>query len=184
MSEEDRAQRAANSPADGNESAPNADPTAEQLQKDLQEAQEKGQTYLDLAQRTQADFVNYRRRVEQERADYIRSARADAIQRILPTLDDLERAVQSVPPDLTRSDWVQGILLIEKKLRAALESEGVRPIEATGKVFDPYEQEAVAHEPSTEVATGLVTRIWRPGYTVNGKIIRPAQVVVSSGPPN
>lgn len=160
-----------------------ATPDVARLQQELAEAREKCQTYLDLAQRAQADFVNYKRRVEQERSDFARSTRADIILKILPTLDDLERAVQSVPPGLAGSDWVQGIVLIERKLRAALETEGIQRIEAVGEPFDPWKEEALAHEPSEKFPAGTVSTVFRTGYTLDGRVIRPAQVVVSSGPP-
>jgi molecular chaperone GrpE len=150
----------------------------------LAEAREKAQTYLDLAQRTQADFVNYKRRVEQERSDYARSARADIILKIIPTLDDLERAVASRPDELAKSDWAQGVTLIERKLRASLESLGLKRIEAVGQPFDPWQEEAVLHEPSVNYPPGTVIQVVRPGYTLDGRVIRPAQVIVSSGPPD
>ncbi|MGH2460826.1 MAG: nucleotide exchange factor GrpE [Chloroflexota bacterium] len=154
----------------------------DQLRKELDDARAKGQTYLDLAQRAQADFVNYKRRIEQERSDFARNARADTILKVLPTLDDLERAVQSLPPALAESDWAQGIALIERKLRAVLESQGIKRIEAIGEPFDPWKEEALAHEPSVQFPAGTVSRVYRSGYTLDGKVIRPAQVVVSSGP--
>ncbi len=153
------------------------------LKQELEDARGKCQTYLDLAQRAQADFVNYKRRVEQERSDFVRNARADAILKILPVLDDLERAVQSLPSDLAGSDWAQGVVLIERKLRAALETEGVKRIEAVGEPFDPWKEEALVHEPSDQFPQGTVSRVFRTGYSLDGRVIRPAQVVVSSGPP-
>lgn len=154
----------------------------EQLKKELEEAQGKCQTYLDLAQRAQADFVNYKRRVEQERGDFARNARADTILKVLPTLDDLERAVQSLPSSLAQSDWAQGIVLIERKLRSVLETEGIKRIEAVGEAFDPWKEEALVHEPSDQFPSGTVSRVFRTGYSLDGRVIRPAQVVVSSGP--
>ncbi|HVC34133.1 MAG TPA: nucleotide exchange factor GrpE [Chloroflexota bacterium] len=155
-----------------------------ELRQQLEDTRAKCQTYLDLAQRAQADFVNYKRRVEQERSDYARSARAESILKALPTLDDLERAVASLPASLAGSDWAQGIVLIERKLHAVIESEGAKPIEAVGKPFDPWQQEALAHEPSTQFPAGTVSRVYRTGYSLDGRVIRPAQVVVSSGPPD
>jgi len=152
------------------------------LESQLSEAQSKADTYLDLAQRTQADFVNYKRRVELERSDYARSARADIILKALGPLDDLDRAVESLPAHLNEADWAQGFALIDRKFHTALASLGVRPIDAVGKPFDPYQEEGVAHEPSAEYPEGTVTRVVRPGYTLDGKIIRPAQAVISSGP--
>jgi len=122
--------------------------------------------------------------VEQERGDFARNARADTILKVLPTLDDLERAVQSLPASLAESDWAQGIALIERKLRAVLENEGIKRIEAVGEPFDPWKGEALVHEPSQQFPSGTVSRVFRSGYTLDGRVIRPAQVVVSSGPPS
>jgi molecular chaperone GrpE len=153
------------------------------LERELDESRSKAHTYLDLAQRAQADFVNYKRRVEQERGDFARSARADIIRKILPAIDDFELAVESLPPDLASTDWVQGVVLVERKLRSALDNLGVKRVEVVGKPFDPWQEEAVLHEPSTTYPPETVTRVVRPGYSLDGRVIRPAQVIVSSGPP-
>jgi molecular chaperone GrpE len=149
---------------------------------ELASARAKAQTYLDLAQRTQADFVNYKRRVELDRSDYARSARADIILKFLPVIDDFERAVENLPASLASNDWAQGVALIQRKLHAALDQLGVKPLEAVGKPFDPYQEEAVLHEPSATYPPETVTRIVRSGYVLDGKVIRPAQVIVSSDP--
>ena len=81
----------------------------EQLEKELEETRAKAQSFLDLAQRTQADFVNYKRRIEQERSDFARNARADVIVKLLPVVDDFERAIASRPASIGNSDWVQGM---------------------------------------------------------------------------
>jgi len=149
---------------------------------ELASARAKAQTYLDLAQRTQADFINYKRRVELDRSDYARSARADIILKFLPVIDDFERAVENLPASLASNDWAQGVALIQRKLHAALDQLGVKPLEAVGKPFDPYQEEAVLHEPSATYPPETVTRIVRSGYVLDGKVIRPAQVIVSSDP--
>lgn len=153
----------------------------EQLEKELDETRAKAQSFLDLAQRTQADFVNYKRRIEQERSDFARNARADVIIKLLPVVDDFERAIASRPKSIANSDWVQGMVLIERKLKSTLEGLGVKPIEPVGKPFDPWQEEALLHEASDTYPADTVTRVLRSGYTMDGKVIRPAQVVVSSG---
>jgi molecular chaperone GrpE len=156
----------------------------ENRDEELASAQAKAQTYLDLAQRTQADFVNYKRRIELDRSDYARSARADIILKFLPVIDDFERAVENLPASLASNDWAQGVALIQRKLQVALDQLGVKPLEAVGKPFDPYQEEAVLHEPSANYPPQTVTRIVRSGYVLDGKVIRPAQVIVSSDPPD
>lgn len=181
--EPDASRSTADSPlADPVDSTAADDPTSDRTGlTDLEQVRSQAQTYLDLAQRTQADFVNYKRRIEQEKRDWGRSAKADIVLRILPTLDDLTRAVKSLPPDLARSDWAQGIVLIERKFQSDLESLGLKRLEPVGKPFDPWESEALMHQSSDEHPSGTATAEVRAGYTLDGKVIRPAQVIVSSG---
>src|SRR5581483_7141552 len=86
--------------------------------------QGKAESYLDLAQRTQADFVNYKRRVERERADEAQAARADLLAHLLPALDDLERAAGHVPDELRGNPWAEGLPLVARQLRLALARAG------------------------------------------------------------
>jgi molecular chaperone GrpE len=157
-------------------------PDIETIERDLVEVRSKANTYLDLAQRTQADFVNYKRRIDQERSDFARGARGDIIARLLGPLDDLDRAVASLPPNLAQNDWAQGIVLIDRKFHSALEALGVREIDVEGKPFDPYQAESIAHEPSDTVPAESVTKVVQPGYAIDSRVIRPAHVVISSGP--
>jgi len=168
----------------GAEAAENGGPdVSEQLERDLEEARSKAQTYLDLAQRTQADFVNYRRRIEQERGEHMRAARGETLAKVLPLLDDLDRAIGSMPQDLAKSDWAQGVGLIGRKIHNTLQSMGVQRIGEPGKPFDPYQEEAIMYEPSGQYPAGTVTQVVQSGYSLDGKVLRPAQVIVSSGPP-
>jgi len=128
-------------------------------------------------QRTQADFVNYRRRVEQEKADFIKSAEAGLIHDLLPVLDDLERAISSLPPEMRDLTWVQGVLLIERKLAALFEQRGLKPIEAIGQPFDPNEHEAVLREGDPGEATTVTGELQR-GYRLNDRVLRPTLVKV------
>ncbi|HVB97177.1 MAG TPA: nucleotide exchange factor GrpE [Chloroflexota bacterium] len=173
-------------PRGGTPHSTNETPTSrgvEQFEKELEETRAKAQSFLDLAQRTQADFVNYKRRIEQERSDFARNARADVIVKLLPVVDDFDLAIASRPKSIDNSDWAQGMLLIDRKLKSTLESLGVKPIEPVGKPFDPWQEEALLDEASEKYPADTVTRVLRTGYTMDGKVIRPAQVVVSSGPP-
>jgi len=128
-------------------------------------------------QRTQADFVNYRRRVEQDKADFIKAAEAGLIHDLLPVLDDLERAIGSLPVEMRDLTWVQGVLLIERKLAALLEQRGLKPIEALGKPFDPNEHEAVLRD-GEPGETNLVTGELQRGYRLNDRVLRPTLVKV------
>jgi len=143
-------------------------------------AEEKEKTEANLAgwQRAQADFINYKRRSEQEKEEIGKSANCALILSILLVLDDLERAFNSIPPRLARLDWVNGIRLIERKLRASLEAQGVSPIKALGEPFDPHLHEAMRCGNGKE---GIVIEELFKGYKLHDRVIRPARVVVGNG---
>ena len=137
--------------------------------------------YLDLLQRTQADFTNYRHRVEREREEQAKFAKADLVLKLLPVLDDFDRARQAMPVEIARADWARGIDIIKKNLAAVLREEGLSKIEAEGTVFNPEEHEALSYEESDEYEEGMVKAVFTSGYRLNGRVIRPAQVAVSKG---
>jgi molecular chaperone GrpE len=131
-------------------------------------------------QRAQADFANFRRRTEQERADLIKSAEGRLIADLLPVVDDLDRAIAGLPAELRGMTWVEGILLIERKMRAMLEMHGVTPIEALGQEFDPHQHEAVLRDGEPGEATTVVGELQK-GYRLHDRVLRPSLVKV--GPP-
>jgi molecular chaperone GrpE len=152
-----------------------------QLKQELEETTEREKEYLDLLQRTQADFINYKHRVERERDEQAKFAKADLILKLLPVLDDFSHAQETMPREIAKADWAKGIKLIERRLMTILEDEGVSKIEAEGKDFDPWEHDALSYEESDEYKEGKVKAVFRDGYRLNGRFIRPAQVAVSKG---
>ncbi len=135
-----------------------------------------------LAQRARADYDNLRRRVEEERWALARNASNAVLARLLPCADDLERAVDSLPPD-DSSGWSEGVRLVLQNIHALIASEGVVRIDPSpGDPFDPVEHEAVHHAPSAEQAPGSVLSTFRPGYRSADRVLRPAQVVVAKTP--
>ena len=134
-----------------------------------------------LLQRLQADFINYKRRVERDRDEYAKSANKELIMKLLPVADDLGRALETLPDEAAASHWGRGVSLVARKLRAILEEEGVSEIEAAGKDFDPWEHEAVFCEECPDGEDGKVKSVLRQGYRLGDTVIRPAQVVVSCG---
>jgi len=140
--------------------------------------------YPDLLQKTQADFINYKHRVERERKEQAKFAKADLILRLLPILDDFNRAQEAMPPEIAEADWSKGIELIKRKLMAVLEEEGMSKIEAEGKDFDPREHDALSYEESERYEEGKVKAVFSDGYRLNDRVIRPAQVAVSKGKNN
>lgn len=140
------------------------DPHVEELTNDLK--------------RMTADFANYRKRNEAERAEFAKFAKADLIARLLDVLDGYDRALATVPDELRSQPWVEGMWLVERKLRQILESEGLEPIDSMGKPFDPYQHEAVAHVESSE-PEGTVIDEHQKAYRLYDRVIRPALVTVA-----
>lgn len=137
--------------------------------------------YLDQLQRSRADFANLRRRVEQERQQVRETAARDLLARLAPVLDDLQRAQNAMPGELTDSPWVQGVGLIIRKFATILEQSGVAPIDALGALFDPSLHEAVATDPGS--AGTHVVEVYQTGYRLGGTLLRPAMVKVGDAPP-
>jgi molecular chaperone GrpE len=148
------------------------------LDQALEAEKKKAEEYLASWQRAQADFINYKRRTEQERQDFNSFANANLLRSILPVLDDLERALDAVPEEFAGHDWVEGIKLVERKFRTILEGQGVKPILSLGMAFDPHYHEALRKDKGEE---GMVIGELQKGYILNDKLLRPARVVVGSG---
>jgi len=131
----------------------------------------------DLKRMT-ADFSNYRKRNDAERAEFAKFAKADLIAKLLDVLDGYDRALATVPDDLRRQPWVEGMWLVERKLRSILDTEGLEPIDSLGKPFDPYLHEAVAYVESDE-PEGSVIQEHQKAYRLHDRVIRPALVTVA-----
>ena len=150
---------------------------AETLKQKLADEIEKAESYLASWQRAQADFANYKRRAEQERGDFNKFANASLILSLLPVLDDLRRALDSVPAKRTQG-WADGIRFIERKFRTTLEEQGLCQIKALGEPFDPQFHEAIRQDKGEE---GIVIEELQKGYTLYDRFLRPAMVVVGNG---
>jgi molecular chaperone GrpE len=148
------------------------------LEQALEAEREKAEEYLASWQRAQADFINYKRRIEQERQDFNNFANAQLVLSILPVLDDMERALNAIPEEFADHDWVEGIRLLERKFKTILEGQGVKPVLSLGMAFDPHYHEAMRKEKGEE---GMVVGELQKGYMLNDKLLRPARVVVGSG---
>ena len=148
----------------------------EALQKQLEEVQAKVAENLDGWQRSQAEFINYKNRVQRDREMDYASMKGDIIRKILPVLDDLERSLAHRPEG---DSWAEGVELVARKFRNALEAEGVKRIEAEGQLFDPNFHEAISSEPNEEVESGHVIAVVQNGYLLGERVIRPAMVRVA-----
>ena len=153
----------------------------DQARSEFDEQRRKSEAYLDLAQRTQADFANYKRRTAQELEQKIRDANGGLLTQLLPVIDDLQRALANVPADLAEQPWPQGVTLIGQKLENILQKQGLEQIGGEGDRFDPHIHEAVAYEEHPVYDEGQVASVYRVGYRLNDRVLRPAQVVVARG---
>jgi len=153
-----------------------ADAEREALKKRLEEAEAKISDYKDSWLRSQADFQNYKKRIERDNEMMYTSMKGDIIKKVLPALDDLERALQNRRAE---DPWADGIELIARKLQNMLESEGVKKIEALGVEFDPNFHEAISHEPANGAKSGHVIGVVQNGYMLGERVIRPALVRVA-----
>jgi len=148
------------------------------LKKALEEEKDKAERYLNNWQRAEADFNNYKKRADQERGEVARFANIALVLNLLPVLDDLERAFNSLPATLAQLTWIDGIRLIHRKLQAILEAQGLSEIKTVGESFDPTVHEAVSQGGGEE---GKVIEELQKGYKLHDRVIRPALVVVGKG---
>ena len=152
------------------------------LEAELAQARAQAEEYLDQWRRTAAEFSNYRKRIEREREEMSRFSNALLLGKLLPILDDLERAMATLPPDLHRLSWVEGVALIGHKLWVVVEAEGLKPIEAAGKPFDPEQHEAVLREETADYPDGQVIAELQRGYLLYDRVLRPTLVKVAVAP--
>ena len=158
---------------------------------ELQVARDKAEDYLALAQRTQADFENFRKRMARENAAAVDRGMAKLAKELLPALDHLEIALKAAEgrheprspeqgfPD-GYEDVVKGFAMVADELRTALARVGIQSFSPHGEPFDPNEHEAMAAQPSEDAESGTVIEVYQQGYRLNGAVLRPARVVVAA----
>lgn len=173
--EESQAEAVATS-SEGLESAEQLAAEIDTLKKKIEEAEAKTSEFKDSWLRSQAEFQNYRKRIERDNELTYASMKGDIVKKVLPVLDDLERALQNRSAD---DPWANGIELIARKFQTILENEGVKKIEALDAEFDPNFHEAISHEPADGAQSGHVIGVVQNGYTIGERVIRPALVRVA-----
>ena len=182
MNSEDKQDEDASSPKDGEELLRQALSEIEPLPDPMEDIERERDQFKAMAQRAQADLVNYRRRVEEERQELQRNANSNLIAKFLGVVDDFERAIDMLPEDAASAGWQEGLLLVKRNLENLLESEGVSKIEAAGKHFDPWEHEAVHYLETQDNEDGTVIQVFRDGYRLHDKVLRASQVIVAKAP--
>ena len=150
------------------------------LAEQLEAAEAKAAEYLDGWQRARAEFANAKKRLEKSRVEARRNATVEVIGKLLPILDDFERALENAPEEIAEHGWFEGIALIDRKLRDILKSENIERIETVGQPFDPNLHEAVLQEESDDYESGTVVKELQSGYRLGERVIRPAMVVVAA----
>ena len=138
--------------------------------------------WKDRYARAMADFDNFRKRTARDREDLVKSAAADVIKEILPTVDNLALALEKAK-DKADDPFVAGVKLVYDGLLKSLANQGATPLDSVGEPFDANFHEALAQLPSPEVEEGVIMNEVKRGWLLNGKLLRAAQVVVSSGKP-
>jgi molecular chaperone GrpE len=149
------------------------------LEEQLLVVKEEAAKNLDNYLRAQAELANARKRFEKQRALTYVNANSDLVGKLLPVLDDYERAIDTVPENISSNPWYQGIELVYRKLLGILESLNVQEIEALGAPFDPNFHEALGTEPTDDVESGAVSRVMLKGYKIGDKVVRPSLVYVA-----
>jgi molecular chaperone GrpE len=140
------------------------------------EAEDERDKYLALAQRTQADFENYRKRMARENAAAKDRGVAQVAKELLPALDHLEHALKAA---VGHEDVVKGFALVHDEILNALARVGIEAFSPQGEPFDPNEHEAMAAHASEDAEPGTVIEVYQRGYRLNGQVLRPARVVVA-----
>jgi molecular chaperone GrpE len=155
------------------------DPAVLRLVDEYKEAIKARDEWEDKYLRAAADYANAKRRAELRAAQQIADERGRVLNRVLPVLDDLERALTAVPEEEEQSAWVEGFGLILRKLETMLEREGVSPIEAVGQPFDPNLHQAVMMVAAEDVEPGTVVAELQRGYVLGDRVLRPSMVQVA-----
>lgn len=145
-------------------------------------ADEQIEKWRDIAARAQADLENYRKRMAREKSEAIQYANRSLLESLLPVVDNFEMGLQAARQESENSPIFQGMAMVQRQLQDFLSAQGVEAIDPTGEKFDPNMHEAIKQEPSETVAEGQVVAVVRRGYRLRDRLIRAANVIVSSGP--
>src|ERR1043165_373627 len=165
------------------EQAASAKPAATDVAAQLAAAKAEGAANYDKFMRAAADLENFRRRTVREKDELRTTATGRVLEDVFPVLDNLALAIQAAKqPGADVKSLVGGVEMVLAQLKTALAGHGLKEINPTGVAFDPPQHEASSHQPSDSVKEEHVLTVVRTGYSLNGRLLRPAAVVVSSGP--
>ena len=148
------------------------------LEEQLAQLQAEAAEYRDSWLRVRAEFANARKRMDRQQLDAYNNALVDVVKKLLPVIDDFDRAMVAVPALVAEDSWYAGIQLVQRKLYAILEGMNIEPIKAVGQPFDPNWHEAIMQVDSADYDSGMVAQELQTGYRHGERVIRPALVAV------
>ena len=160
----------------------NADSSEETILDPLEEATKEAAHWKDLAARNQAELDNYRKRMAREKSDAIKFANGSLLSELLPVIDSFQMGLSAAINEDPDSIISKGMEMVQKQLEEFFSSQGAVAISSVGKEFDPNLHEAISQESSDEVPNGHIITEIRKGYTLNDRLLRAANVIVSKGP--
>ena len=162
--------------------SPAAEKSEESVGLDVQlaDVQAKANEYLDGWQRARAEFANYKKRAEKERDEAYQNGAVETLRKLLPVIDDFDRAVSNVPAEKIDDDVIKGFSLIHRKLLTLLENTGITVINPLGQEFNPAFHEAIGQDESSDTPSGHITMVLQKGYLYGDKVLRPALVRVAA----
>ncbi len=146
---------------------------------ELAAARKEAQDNLEGWQRSRAEFTNYKKRIERGLSENYQRAALDALSKLLPIIDDFERAMDNTPDEIKENTWIEGIALIQRKFEKLLEEHEVVVIDPVGEPFDPHCHEAIGTDDDSDVESGCVTLTLQKGYACGKNVLRPAIVRVA-----
>lgn len=180
---EEKQDKEPNQEQSAEESAVNPEEQASSsIEEELARAKDESRQNYELYLRTVADWENYRRRMTREKEELRQHVLAGLLEEFLPVLDNLGLGLQTAANHPEAEKVVQGFSMVADQIRGILEKNGVSEINPEGEPFDPHSHESLTHQPHADVPEGQVAQVIRRGYSLNGRLLRPASVVVSSGP--
>ena len=171
---------------DINDPTPGADPhvpvAAAKMEEQLAAAKQEAAANFDRYTRAVADLENFRKRTLREKEELRQFATAGLVEDVIPILDNLSLGLAAAKQQTEVKGIVDGVNLVLEQFKGTLARHGLKEISPAGQRFDPHFHECISHQPSGETAEEHVMQVVRPGYTLNGRLVRPASVIVSSGP--
>lgn len=146
---------------------------------ELDDLRQKVDEFSDGWQRERAEFSNYRKRIERDREMEKQNSKVYVVMKYLTLHDDFERALKNIPQESVQESWMEGLNLIEQKMKNLLDGEGITAIPAENTAFDPELHEAISHEENPDFESGQIIEVVQKGYTIGDRVIRPALVRVA-----